>query len=1683
MDFAGRYRIVETYRKDGGREVHLVEDLREEGRRKVLKVCSPGELATEFEALRGLDHPGLASILECGTEGGRPYLTREFAEGGDLASLAPLDPKEATAVLVEIARALGYLHARGVVHLDLKPGNVLRVRSDSATPIKLADFGLASRPGESASGGTVFFAAPEVLRREEIDGRADLFSLGALLAHLLHGPFRVGPGDFYRDFPQKPFLEAAGIDTTAWPSHLGDLVARLTEADRTLRPARAAEVLRFLNRHRSRPIPVETPETIRSALRVDPLAAARPRVDAWMAAALRAAKGEAGPRLFLALGPDGCGAREAACEAAARLSLADRSVEVVDGTSCGTPVELARLLAPREGKGQGACPEAAPGLDPTVAGPSAATDGIEAAAAAILERGTATVAAVLDLHRMDDGAREAFLRACRRLKDAPSSPLLLASADPTALPERERAALTAREPSSATVLLEGLGEEEVGAFLRALPGGRRHPEGLPALASTLRAATGGNPAVLTETLFELFDRGSIRFVEDGLAFGAIDPSLLGAPSALLESRARRLSPAAGHALAVLLAGGGSLEGRVYFGEGEVRPEGFAELRELGWAIGPDRTGLIRLRANLARHLSRLPPPSPVVCGALADALARNGAPPERCASLLLLAGRTRDGVAAALAGAERLRAACSFERAASLLRSALVDAPSDPGLRLALVDTHHWAGEAAPAVVALGPLRSENALPPGTRAIAARAFGEAKALLGRPAEALAALREAQEILPNPGPSERARRARAEAFVHFQREAFAEGERVLEEAANVVPGVERERLRLGIGVARVRRGDLEGARRILEETAGRLREAGDDFGAAQALVNLAVTLRRAGEARAAVEALREARTRYTRAGRFALTAAAAHNLGVALKDLGLLQEAREPLRDALALREAVGDAYEVAVSRASLGILELERGDALRALALLDEAQGTFRSGQRTKATAAVLVRRGEALLALDRPTEARESLLAALSLPPGGESEPERLEAEVGLALLDLAAGSPEEASARLLRLEAGHPGLADPRSRANLTRAAARVALARGDAALARTRIAALRGSGAEGTGELDLLDGLARERAGESAEARDSDERAADRAARAGALGVRARAAAAAASLCAEEGDRTAFRERLHEFEEAAAALGLARSSRRLLLGADLDRRLAAAERGEAEAAKPDAPGLSLEAMRTVLAINKRLIGGASRDDLLRFILESAVALVNARRGFLLLLRGNAIEFEGTTSLDRGPIPGPAREISHSIVHRAVRDGKPVLTTNARSDERFGDLRSVADLDLRSVACVPFRTAEGTSGALYVDNPVREAVFTDRTLDLLEALADQAALALAAVRRREEVERLNDQLRGRLREQEVALRAAEADRTADRAPAETSAIVARSVPMQAVLDTVARVAPTDLSLLLEGESGTGKELLAREIHRRSRRAARPFVTINCAAVPETLLESEFFGSVKGAFTGADRDRPGLLEAADGGTLFLDEIGEMPFGLQAKLLRALQEGEFRPVGGHESKRADVRILAATNRDLGREIAAGKFREDLYYRLRGASIRLPSLGNRPEDLPALVEAFLERLNARHGASKTLAAEVRRALARRPWPGNVRELENEVARLFFLSGDAIEDPSLVSAPALARPLEREAAVVAVKPMEELEAEAIALALRESGGDKDAAARRLGIARATIYAKIRKYGIPV
>ncbi|WP_025322432.1 sigma-54-dependent transcriptional regulator [Deferrisoma camini] len=310
---------------------------------------------------------------------------------------------------------------------------------------------------------------------------------------------------------------------------------------------------------------------------------------------------------------------------------------------------------------------------------------------------------------------------------------------------------------------------------------------------------------------------------------------------------------------------------------------------------------------------------------------------------------------------------------------------------------------------------------------------------------------------------------------------------------------------------------------------------------------------------------------------------------------------------------------------------------------------------------------------------------------------------------------------------------------------------------------------------------------------------------------------------------------------------------------------------------------------------------------------------------------------------------------------------------------------------------------------------------------------------------------------------------------------------IVGDSPAMQAVYRLIEKVADSDASVLITGESGTGKELVARAIHRQSRRADRPFVAVNCAAIPRELLESELFGHRKGAFTGAIRDKKGRFEEAAGGTIFLDEIGEMPLDLQPKILRALQEREITPVGSNEVIRVDARVVAATNRDLEAEIEEGRFREDLYYRLAVVPIHMPSLRERPEDVPLLVAHFLKKLAP--GKTIRVTPEALEALQRYPWKGNVRELENTIERLLVLrDSDTIELedlPEKIRAPDQ-DPGQAGGFSFTLPPegisLEEVERAVIEEALRRTGWNQSRAARLLRIPRHILLYRMEKFGVP-
>jgi transcriptional regulator with GAF, ATPase, and Fis domain len=426
-------------------------------------------------------------------------------------------------------------------------------------------------------------------------------------------------------------------------------------------------------------------------------------------------------------------------------------------------------------------------------------------------------------------------------------------------------------------------------------------------------------------------------------------------------------------------------------------------------------------------------------------------------------------------------------------------------------------------------------------------------------------------------------------------------------------------------------------------------------------------------------------------------------------------------------------------------------------------------------------------------------------------------------------------------------------------------------------------------------------------------------------------------------------------------------------------------------------------------------------------------------------------------------------------SLVHDAPRELDP---------SRSGD-RLIIDDGGRSCLTVPLRFGERVGGGLYFGKR-RPHWFDRMDAEVAGAVAAHLVMALQHQRLAEEQRRLAS-VESRAKNLEHRLETLRGE-LGERYSFDH--IIGRSPAIREVLAATARVAVTDTTVLLTGESGTGKELVARAIHQASPRADGPFVAINCAALPDTLLESELFGHERGAFTGADRQKPGRFELAAGGTLFLDEVGELSPGVQAKLLRVLQEREFQRVGGTATLRADVRLIAATNKDLAAEVGAGRFRDDLYYRLNVFAIRLPALRERGEDVLLLADVFVRSLGARMAKGDVgLSRDAREALLKYAWPGNIRELQNAIERALIVSdGGLITAAQLGIRPAAAPPAAAdrlpsggETAPLPTDSWADTERRMVEDALRRARGNKSRAAALLGLTRSQLYTRLQRYGL--
>jgi serine/threonine-protein kinase PknK len=498
------------------------------------------------------------------------------------------------------------------------------------------------------------------------------------------------------------------------------------------------------------------------------------------------------------------------------------------------------------------------------------------------------------------------------------------------------------------------------------------------------------------------------------------------------------------------------------------------------------------------------------------------------------------------------------------------------------------------------------------------------------------------------------------------------------------------------------------------------------------------------------------------------------------------------------------------------------------------------------------------------------------------------------------------------------------------------------------------------------------------------------------------------------------------------------------------------------------------------------------SSRDrlkPLLEQVVDTMVLWTGVERGLLLLRApdGHLVP-RAARNLARQALAGEQLQLSTGLARRAMAERETICATDAFA--QVGDLHaSVHALGLRSVLAVPLVARGDVLGVVYLDDRVRRGAFGPGELAWVRLVASQAALAIAdardqtllrrAVRR---AERANARLAAELgaREAELANVRAELASGSNETRFRYDEIAGRSEPMRVMLKLVDRVTASDVPVLLAGESGTGKELVARAIHGNGPRSARAFVSENCGSVPETLLESTLFGHVRGAFTGASATRAGLFDVADGGTLFLDEIGEMPLSMQTKLLRVLQNGEVRAVGGERSRTVDVRIIGATHRDLDAMVAAGTFREDLFYRLNVVSIRVPPLRERREDIPLLVNRFVGKHSAAGKVKVTRAAMDR--LTTFPWPGNVRQLENEVRRALVLADERIDVPDLSEEVARGGPSAARDAGLGLKArVDALEAQLVRDALQKTNGNQTRAAEVLGISRFGLQKMMRRLGI--
>jgi len=1693
-------------------QVFLVEDLLNGEQLLALKTLRKALLSQEgedrfkreFRAMTRLRHPNLARVFDYGIldGAGEPFLTLEYLDGKNLADYTPAEIRPILGeVLAQLCRALDYIHTRGLLHNDIKPQNIVLLAAPPneqgpTVLAKLMDFGLVhflDQEEPSRRSGTLHYSAPEVLAGGKVDPRSDLYSLGVVLYRLATGalPFTArDPIAVIRAHRESAPHPPRTLDPSI-PAALERLILHLLEKDPGDRPRSAAALLREVNEALGTGHVLETKETRESYLTGASLVGREEEMQVLRVALKSLSAPDGGPRLILIGGESGVGKSRLLREF--RTLIQTEGVQFLSGSCYETAggiyqpfVEAFRFLAPAvrsslseaESGGLSAIrpailaplfPDLAPapphGAD-TLAARESKEQLFEGAEQILREQSLKRplVMSLEDLHWADSLTVE-FLKYLRdRPDDAPY--LIVGTYRDDELegrPFETLATSSKTSPRQVVLRLERLEAPEIAQLIRSMMSLDEDPS---ELALILQRQTAGNPLFIEEILKALAEEEAVSRHDGEWEVDLAHLDRLEVPRSINETLSRRLAritEAQRRLLRVLsvfhrpiprsmLAQAGGWDGEAM--ATELSPLFHRGLLRRTQEGGEERVAFAHVRARdlVYRSLGPDRPRLHLVAGELLEQFAL----PTLEEALEELAYHfTQAG--------ERVRGQQYSERAGDKCARLFAYGPALQFYQKALELLPR--GDAARRMGLFSKIAKLHA---GTSD-----YAEMQDYLNR------ALKIARTLQNR---SEEGQIIASIAYGHLLQGHL---DLAVRSARSGLALLEPQGDHLGIGRAKnfigtayARMGQLDEAVPYFTHALEHLELAGDRWQTVNVRTNLATVHGSLNRPEEALSQYRQALQAWLEIGDKRGRAMTLTNTGLILKDLGRLEEAAASAEESLSLFRQTRDRTTLAINLCALTEIELARGRYDRAMALAEESLRLRREiGERALQPLSLDLLGAAKRLSGD-VTGAWECHQEGLRI-----AREDKNELQEGFLLLALSRDAWEEGKSKEGALSAEKALLLGRRLRNRKLQSVAlevltSVSLGTGQVREAASRARDLDALAKNGGSTEDRLRalialGASRLAEGQLEEARNHLEGALEHSQALSRLDREGEVRVALADL-AEKSGRP---DRALDFLQGAAQVHGAIASH--LQDTALRRRYLASGcrdqiRRRIESLKPStgephpAPASRvppIKMLATMYDISQIISTLRDLTELLNRVLDLAIQIVGAERGLIFLREEptGELKIRVARNLDHETIRD-AGEYSLRILNDAAA-GRPIVTLDAGSDERFERYDSVSLYNIRSLACVPLKLRDRILGTVYLDSRKGDVLFGEEDLEFLTAFANQAAIAIE-----------NAQLYEALRQENLYLKKTVESRYG------FQNIIGTSPALAGALERLEKIADSSLPVIIQGESGTGKELVARAIHFNSPRKDKRFVTENVAALPEALLESELFGHVRGAFTGAEQDKQGLFEVADGGTLFLDEVGEMGLPMQSKLLRVLQDGEIRPVGGSKVRKVDVRIVAATNRDLKTMVAEKRFREDLFYRLNVVTLSLPPLRQRKEDLPLLIDHFLEKI-ARERGTKPLKvdAHVLAILSRHRWPGNVRELENTVSRLaLFAEGPILSLVDLAKDPEL---VDRIADLPGGRKVPEpgLSRTELRRALKAAAGNRAQAAALLGISRATLFRKIRELRI--